>query len=142
VPRPGTWSGLFFSATLRPWTADSFDWLIGGPILGQPIGKADRNDFSSGLLKKLWPCLLSDRVPASALTDGGCDREFAWVEESFPAIDVSAEDILQLHNLIETPDYPGSTSVTCDCESPRAPFMMNGARLLYPTMKLPSAGSH
>ncbi len=32
-----------------------------------------------------------DRVPASALTDGGCDRKFAWVEECFPAIDVSAE---------------------------------------------------
>jgi hypothetical protein len=48
----GTWSGLFFSATSNdPWTADSFDWLIGGPTLGQPIGKADRNDFSSGLLK-------------------------------------------------------------------------------------------
>ena len=99
MPRPGTWSGLFFSATLKPWTADSFDWLIGGPTLGQPIGKADRNDFSSGLLKKLRPCLLLDRAPALAITDGGCHSDCAWVEESFPAIDVSAEDILQPHNL-------------------------------------------
>ena len=99
MPRLGTWSGLFFSATLKQWTADSFDWLIGGPTLGQPIGKAGRNGCSSGLLKKLRPCLLLDRAPALALTDGGCDRDCAWAEKSFPAIAVSAEDILQLHNL-------------------------------------------
>jgi hypothetical protein len=37
-----------------------------------------------------------------ALTDGGCHSECAWVEESFPAIEVSAEGILQLHNLAST----------------------------------------
>jgi hypothetical protein len=37
-----------------------------------------------------------------ALTDGGCHSDCAWVEESFPAIEVSAEGILQLYNMDRT----------------------------------------
>jgi hypothetical protein len=89
---PAIGRAFFFSPTLKPWSANGFDPAMGH---SSSVCCPSSDNGPARLLQRALDSVrytsTLDRAPASALTDGGCDRKFAWVEESFPAIEVSAE---------------------------------------------------